>query len=433
MAANPEPASKAPVPSAPTGHSDRALARIALSADAAAVARQAIQFIDPVQDPPSDLQATLVARSAKLVAAAEGVHRAAVVHERARGTAWSEIGRQLGVARQTAQERFGSAVEDWTRRLAQDRSPRVLDRERHRAVRVRKDFDAVIDWLDRELSRMDPRADAEPLVFDESALADRIDQVAAWRDEAAAERADDHPEHAAGYREDAANRRLYAAELRAYAARRAVLEAARPVVLLPEDEDLAALLRLVDEPLLSGLRLVDPDDAEEFGQWKVPDTFALEQAYDAFGRIWAALPEPVRRPADASSDWLAAPDGARALVPVHAVHIDPDDLAVLWHALEELRSALAGRRDDQLLDLLGQVADTGEEARTLGPVGLVDALARLLAILAHTPDPGLANALRRRAAGDTLVLGQAQYAAYRRLAETWTLLLRSGTEGMFKY
>ncbi|WP_436778365.1 hypothetical protein [Yinghuangia sp. YIM S09857] len=436
MAANRKPASTAAASTAPTDYSDRALARIALSAHAATLARRAAALIDPLQDPPADPDATLLIQAANLVALAAGAHRAAVVHERARGAAWSEIGRQLGVARQTAQERFGSAVEDWTHRLAQDRSPAVLDPTvLGRVLRRRADFDAVVDFLNRERHFLHPTGDRAPLAFDETALADRIDEVAAGRDEAAAQ-PDTSPDAAARYRENAATDRLYAAELRAYAARdaaaRAASEADRPVRLLPEDEALAELLRLVDEPLLSRLRLVEPDEAEELGQWRIPDTFALERAYSAFGRVRAALPEPVRRPreGDASANWLVAPDGTRTLVPLHAVWIDPADLAVLWQALEELRSALADARDDQLTELLDQVCDTDSASRALGPAELVDALARLLAVLTHAPDPELAHALRARADGDTLVLDPTQYAAYRRLAETWTLLLRSGREGL---
>lgn len=422
---------------APTDFSDRALARLALAATAAEAVRRAAALFDPRDDAPAAPRASLLARSVALLDAAQRTHAAAVVHERARGTTWTDIASILGIARQTATERYASFVEAWDTRLAQDRSPAALDARQlgpdRRSARDLPDFDAVAALIDAELRRLEPDRERAPIAFDEERLARLLDAAATLRGFTEDLSADRTPEESAEARALADADRAYAAQLRAYAEHRAAQEAARPVVLLPEDEDLAALLRLVDEPLISGLRLDPPGQAEEFGQWDLPDTFAMDRAYRAFGRVWAALPEPVRQPREGTESWLAAPDGARTLVPVHAVRIDPDDLAVLWQALDDLRSALAGTRTDQLGELLAQVVDMDAEARQIGPAGLVDALARLLAVLTHTPDPGLTTALRTRADGAPLVLDPAQYAAYRRHAETWTLLLRSGPEGLFKY
>ncbi|GAA4960868.1 hypothetical protein GCM10023205_25310 [Yinghuangia aomiensis] len=112
-----------------------------------------------------------------------------------------------------------------------------------------------------------------PIAFDEEPLAGLIDAAATLRGFADELSADRTPEQAAEAR--ALADRAYAAQLRAYAEHRAAQEAARPVVLLPEDEDLAALLRLVDEPLLSRLRLVSPDDAAEFGVGPLMRTYGI--------------------------------------------------------------------------------------------------------------------------------------------------------------
>ncbi|QIP74654.1 hypothetical protein [Streptomyces sp. VN1] len=128
----------------------------------------------------------------------------------------------------------------------------------------------------------------------------------------------------------------------------------KPRVLLPDDEDWLSLFMGMEEPLLMQLalnaRAVQEGDEEV---WDLPPGLDGVGAHEAWGRLFQALPEPLRhtgrnigrsepdrnRPAGCYT--LYAPDGRWEHTPLYPADVDPRDVATVAAVLDHSRGILA--------------------------------------------------------------------------------------------
>jgi hypothetical protein len=89
-----------------------ALARLALSHAARDLSDQARSLVPTTADRSAGI-GQFVERAGRLIDQANEVLVRAVVYERERGRSWEDIGRVLGITRQSAQERFADDVAGW--------------------------------------------------------------------------------------------------------------------------------------------------------------------------------------------------------------------------------------------------------------------------------------------------------------------------------
>jgi hypothetical protein len=99
-------------------YSRRALARLVFSAAAAQLADRARGRV-PTNDDSWLKPGELLGEARSLLVAAEEILGKALIFERERGTSWAEIGEELDISKQAAQQKHGQAVEDWTTGLNQ--------------------------------------------------------------------------------------------------------------------------------------------------------------------------------------------------------------------------------------------------------------------------------------------------------------------------
>ncbi|KUF17410.1 hypothetical protein [Streptomyces silvensis] len=226
-------------------------------------------------------------------------------------------------------------------------------------------------------------------------------------------------------------------------------------VLLPDDEDWLAQLMGMEEPLLMQLALNSRAAAEgREDVWEMPADLDGAAVHDAFGRLYQALPAPLRHTAantgrsvpdsnrPAGTYTLYAPDGRYEYTPLYPADVDPDDVAVLAAALAHFRTALEGTDGTDLADFLQQMADEwSEPGRRREPddgTRLVDSFAHGLAVLQlpHQPDTEqLLDAVAATAPGSEavparIVLTEAQNDAYQRFM---TRVSAAVTEGRHDY
>lgn len=144
-----------PVPGAP--YTSRSLAQLALGV-AARVASDFARSMVPTGRRRAAYDGVLLADALSLCAHAERILEAAVVVERADGTAWEEIADSLGVTPSTAQERWQPAAQRWQDQVeiasmpghAADDLPGVLaDRPGHLAHQLD-------EWVLRHRELIDP-------------------------------------------------------------------------------------------------------------------------------------------------------------------------------------------------------------------------------------------------------------------------------------
>ncbi|WP_331738793.1 hypothetical protein [Embleya sp. NBC_00896] len=196
-------------------------------------------------------------------------------------------------------------------------------------------------------------------------------------------------------------------------------------ILLPENATLARLLGHVEDRLLNGL-CQDPEPAEDDDQDEpLPAPFGDCAASDAFDRVLACIPARVLYPNVEDTGYrILGPDGRSEHEPVYAVPLDEADVAVLDAALRDLRAALDGTGDPDVREELAIAAAQWETTEA----AMVDALARVLAVLTlrDADTATLAEVLPESPALTVVVLTHTQEGAYRRLAETWDRLIRTG-------
>ncbi|MFC8223842.1 hypothetical protein ACFUTY_37445 [Streptomyces sp. NPDC057362] len=212
---------------------------------------------------------------------------------------------------------------------------------------------------------------------------------------------------------------------------------ARRRVLLPDDEDWLALFMNMEEPLLLQLALNTRAvrDGEE-DVWQLPADLDGAAAHDAWGRLFQALPAPLRHtatntnrsvPNDARPPGqyiLYAPDGRWEHTPLYPADIDPRDVDTVAAVLAHFRRAVEGHDDTQLADFLEQLADDwAEPGRNGDPEKLVNDFARGLAVLHLDRQPDTKVLLTAVAAAgpgqeppERIVLTPAQEDAYQRFA-----------------
>ncbi|WP_329021106.1 hypothetical protein [Streptomyces sp. NBC_01601] len=207
------------------------------------------------------------------------------------------------------------------------------------------------------------------------------------------------------------------------------------LALLPDDEDWLGLLMGMEEPLLLQLSLNTRDArAGDEEVWEVPEDLDGIAAHDAWGRIFQALPEPLREGArntgryvssearPAGQYTLYAPDGRYEHTPLYPVDIDQNDVATLAALLAHLRRALEGGGGTQLGEFLDALAgDWAEPGRDPDAKRLVGDFARALAVLRLEPQPDtelLLNALAAAGPDERatapIVLSPSQEDAYQR-------------------
>ncbi|MFJ8388653.1 hypothetical protein ACIQ9Q_29830 [Streptomyces sp. NPDC094438] len=173
-------------------------------------------------------------------------------------------------------------------------------------------------------------------------------------------------------------------------------------VLLPDDEDWLSLFMGMEEPLLMQLalnaRAAQQGDEEV---WELPPDLDGVGAHEAWGRLFQALPEPLRhtgtnigrsepnrdRPAGCYA--LYAPDGRWEHTPLYPADVDPRDIATVAAVLAHFRTALDGTDHTQLGDFLQQMADDwADPGREGNDRQMVEDFLRGLSVwqLPHQPD-----------------------------------------------
>ncbi|TGN72208.1 hypothetical protein E5083_30175 [Streptomyces bauhiniae] len=226
-------------------------------------------------------------------------------------------------------------------------------------------------------------------------------------------------------------------------------------VLLPDDEDWLAQLMGMEEPLLMQLALnTRAAAAGDQDVWEMPAGLDGAAVHDAFGRLYQALPAPLRHTAantgrsvpdrdrPAGTYTLRAPDGRYEYTPLYPADVDPGDIAVLAAALAHFRTALQGTDGTELADFLQQIADEwSEPGRHQEPddgTRLVDSFARGLAVLQlprqHDTEQ-LLDAVAAAAPGsetvpEQIVLTETQNDAYQRFM---TRVSAAVTDGRHDY
>ncbi|MFF3982699.1 hypothetical protein [Streptomyces sp. NPDC001828] len=173
-------------------------------------------------------------------------------------------------------------------------------------------------------------------------------------------------------------------------------------VLLPDDEDWLSLFMGMEEPLLMQLalnaRAVQEGDEEV---WELPPNLDGIGAHQAWGRLFGALPEPLRhtgtnigryepnRERPAGRYALYAPDGRWEHTPLYPADVDPHDVAAVAAVLTHFRAALDGTDHTQLGDFLQQMADDwADPGREGNDRQMVEDFLRGLSVwqLPHQPD-----------------------------------------------
>lgn len=198
--------------------------------------------------------------------------------------------------------------------------------------------------------------------------------------------------------------------------------------LLPDDENLHALLDLVDEPLMMFLSGTREEAAQE--GWQLPAAVLDPQLREAWSRIWHTINDTT---AAARPRRMLALDGRRDLLPLVLVPLDEPDVerlraldAALQRAVAPDAAASGDRETLDLAELLEQLAAGWEhelrarhDLRDERPeVFLAGALHRLLAVLDTRTLPQARPLLTRlgAASADDVHLTGPEADAYRELA-----------------
>lgn len=204
-------------------------------------------------------------------------------------------------------------------------------------------------------------------------------------------------------------------------------------VLLPDDEDWLALFMNMEEPLLQQLALnTRAVRAGEEDVWQLPADLDGTAAHDAWGRLFQALPAPLRHTATNTGRYvpsaarppgqytLYAPDGRWEHTPLYPADVDPRDVATVAAVLDHFRKALDGTDHTQLGDFLQQMADDwADPGREGNDRQMVQDFTRGLSVwhLPHQPDvdvllEAVAAADRGDQAPERIVLTSPQEDAY---------------------
>lgn len=204
-------------------------------------------------------------------------------------------------------------------------------------------------------------------------------------------------------------------------------------VLLPDDEDWLSLFMGMEEPLLMQLALnTRAAQAGDEEVWEMPPGLDGAAAHEAYGRLFQALPAPLRHAArniersapdpdrPAGRYALYAPDGRWEHTALYPADIDPRDVATVAAVLAHFRTAIEGKGHTQLGDFIQQMADDwADPGREGNDRRMVDDFARGLAVLElpHQPDvdvllEAVTVAGHGDGAADRIVLAPPQEGAY---------------------
>jgi hypothetical protein len=191
----------------------------------------------------------------------------------------------------------------------------------------------------------------------------------------------------------------------------------------PDDPDLAALLALVEEPLIT--QVCGPADGDD--GWRLPTAVADPQVPKAWNRVHDKILTAIEA---ARPRRMLAADGRHELLPLVPVRLDPGDVARLYALDATLQNALADdpqlRRGlaelQDLAELLDQVAGSWRE---LTVTDIVGALRRVLHILEVTFDPATRPVMLRLAdvGAKDIVLNSAEENALRAAARRYAILI----------
>lgn len=146
------------------------------------------------------------------------------------------------------------------------------------------------------------------------------------------------------------------------------------VHLILDDEDWRGMLEAIEEPLLLQITGAPREPGED--DWRLPAVFAGREVVEAHWRIAKAVRSGLE---NAQRHRLLAADGRHEFAPLVAVELATADVDLLATVARECNRALAGLGDDDLWELLGEVADPGgrdvqvlvaELVKVLGPLRL---------------------------------------------------------------
>ncbi|MBP5942599.1 hypothetical protein [Streptomyces acidiscabies] len=209
-------------------------------------------------------------------------------------------------------------------------------------------------------------------------------------------------------------------------------EATRTALVPDESHFLYALTRL-DEQLLSALvGAVEDMEAGEEDAWRLPADFDAKAPYDAWTRVFDALPAPLRADEDEREEHpqartLVAPDGRYQHMPFYPVTVLERDMVVLRDLRDRLARVLKREEDGgDLLDYLDVLAENSEERMDPGTYGrrpatsadLVAELDLVVTVLDLDTDDTrlLLTEIGTQGPGATVILTQAGEDAYQRTA-----------------
>ncbi|MDQ0964570.1 hypothetical protein QFZ66_008538 [Streptomyces sp. B4I13] len=214
--------------------------------------------------------------------------------------------------------------------------------------------------------------------------------------------------------------------------------------LVPDESHFLYVLTRLDEQLLSALvGAVEDMDAGEEDAWRLPADFNAKAPYQAWTRVFDALPAALRgdeneREGHPEARTLVAPDGRHEHMPFYPVTVLERDLVVLRHLRDRLTRVLNREEDGgDLLDYIDALAENTEDRTDPGKPGrrpttaadLVGELALVVTILdLDTDDTRLLLAeIGAKGPGETVVLTEAGEAAYQRTATEFNKHIAGGS------
>ncbi|MER7938835.1 MULTISPECIES: hypothetical protein [unclassified Streptomyces] len=214
--------------------------------------------------------------------------------------------------------------------------------------------------------------------------------------------------------------------------------------LVPDESHFLYVLTRLDEQLLSPLvGAVEDMDAGEEDAWRLPADFNAKAPYDAWTRLFKALPAPFRVDEDEREDHpeartLVAPDGRYQHMAFYPVTVLERDMVVLRHLRDRLTRVLKREEDGgDLLDYVDTLAMDSEQRydpgrlgrRPTTPADLVGELDMVVTVLDLDTDDTrlLLTEIRTQGPGATVILTEAGEAAYQRTATEFNKRITGGS------
>lgn len=214
--------------------------------------------------------------------------------------------------------------------------------------------------------------------------------------------------------------------------------------LVPDESHFLYVLTRLDEQLLSPLvGAVEDIEAGEEDAWRLPADFNAKAPYDAWTRLFDALPAALRadedeRPDHPEARTLVAPDGRYEHTAFYPFTVLERDMVVLRYLRDRLTRVLKREEDGgDLLDYLDALAEDSEQRydpgkpgrRPTTPADLVGELDMVVTILDLDTDDTrlLLTEIRTQPPGATVILTEAGEAAYQRTATVFNKHITGGS------